>query len=170
MSGKSRPGKISKVFLDTTFLLPFFQLDIAVQGFTLKKFRDFLEGLSEIHVSELSIFEAKSKIFRLSRKDPTYADALKNFGKNLALLREDEKFYFHPYVEADDVFFNLISSSFMNQKLDCFDIIMLAQALNVGLLLTEDKEILDLRQRENFKKDPIFGKLSIKQWKELSHT
>jgi hypothetical protein len=47
---------------------------------------------------------------------------------------------------------------------------MLAQALNVGLLLTEDKEILDLRQRENFKKDPVFGKLSIKQWMELSHT
>lgn len=162
---KLKADEDSRAFLDTTFLLPFFQLDIAVEAFTLGKFKDFLEGLSEVHVSELSVFEAKAKIFRLSRKDSAYADALKNFGKNLALLREDEKFFFHPYMEVDDAQFNLISS--INQNLDSFDIIILAQASNIGLLITEDKEILDLREREKFKKDPFLRKLLIRRWKEI---
>jgi hypothetical protein len=154
-----------RAFLDTTFLLPFFQLDIAIEAFTLEKFRNFLERLSEVHVSELSIFEAKAKIFRLSGKDSAYTPALKNFGRNLALLREDEKFFFHPYMEADDTHFNLISSI---KSLDSFDIIILAQASNIGLLITEDKEILGLRERETFKKDPFLGKLLIRRWKELA--
>jgi hypothetical protein len=162
---KSKLDKISAVFLDTTFLLPFFQLDIAVEAFTLNKFKTFLARLSEIHVSELSIFEAKAKIFRLSKKDHAYMQALENFGKNLSLLREDEKLVFHKYTEADDAYFNLISS--INQSLDSFDIIMVAQALNVGVLLTEDKEIISLREKEAFKKNQHLGKLLIKRWKEL---
>ncbi|MEM3551741.1 MAG: PIN domain-containing protein [Candidatus Bathyarchaeia archaeon] len=159
--------KDGRAFLDTTFLLPFFQLDIAVEAFTIENFEDYLQGLSEIHVSELSVFEAKAKIFRLSRKNPAYTTALKNFGRNLTLLREDEKFFFHPYMEFDDVQFNLISS--INQNLDSFDIIILAQASNIGLLITEDKEILSLRQQEKFKKNPLSRKLLIKPWKELIH-
>ena len=162
---KSKTDDLSSVFLDTSFLLPFFQLDIAVEGFTLKGFKDFLTKLSEIHVSELSIFEAKAKIFRLSKKDPAYTPALKSFGENLAVLRKDEKFVFHPYTEFDDANFNLISS--INQSLDSFDIIIVSQALTTGLLLTEDKEILDLREKEEFRKDPYLGKLSIKRWKDL---
>ncbi|MBS7634240.1 hypothetical protein KEJ34_01905 [Candidatus Bathyarchaeota archaeon] len=158
----------SRVFLDTTFILPFFQLDIAVEAFSLKEFKDFLIRATEIHVSELSIFEAKAKIFRLSKKNAAYTYALRSFGENLAMLREDEKIIFHPYTKADDVYFNLISS--MNQNLDSFDIIILAQASNIGLLITEDKEILGLRQQEKFKKEPFLGKLLIKRWKELIRT
>ena len=163
---KWKPDKIPMAFLDTTFLLPFFQLDITIEAFSLKKFKDFLTKLSEIHVSELSIFEAKAKIFRLSRKNATYIHVLKNYGDNLAVLRGDEKFIFHPYTKADDTHFNLISAK--NLNLDSFDIIILAQALDVGLLITEDKEILGLREQETFTKDPLLGKLVIKRWKELA--
>jgi len=161
-----KPDKISEAFLDTTFILPFFQLDIAVEAFNLKEFKEFLVRLSEVHVSELSIFEAKAKIFRLSKKDPAYVPVLENFGKNLTVLREDEKFVFHSYTEADDIHFNLISSK--NHNLDSFDITILAQSLNVGTLITEDKEILSLREKEAFKKDPNLGKLLIKRWKEYT--
>lgn len=153
-------------FLDTTFLLPFFQIDINIEAFDLNKYREFITILSEAHLSELSIFEAKAKLFRLSTKDATYKQALEAFGNNLAILREDEKFIFHPYTKHDDTYFNLISAK--NLGLDSFDTIILAQALDVGILITEDKEMLNIRNQEAFVKDPLLGKMMIKRWKELS--
>ena len=67
-----KQDKLSVAFLDTTFLLPFFQLDITVEAFNLNGFRGFLAELSKVHFSELSIFEAKAKLFRLSRKNSAY--------------------------------------------------------------------------------------------------
>lgn len=158
--------KLSKtVFMDTTFLLPFFRVEIEVESFSLDKFENFLTKISEVHFSELSIFEAKAKLFRLSRENTTYTQALGDFGKNLAVLREDEKFIFHPYTARDDECFNLILTK--NWALDSFDIIILAQALNIRVLVTEDKEILRIRDREKFVKDPILGMATIKRWKEL---
>ena len=75
------------------------------------------------------------------------------------------KIIFHPYTLRDDEYFNIISSK--NLGLDSFDIIILAQAPNTGMLLTEDKGILSIREQETFLKDPILGKIAIKQWKEL---
>lgn len=158
-------GKSSGPFLDTTFILPFFQLDINVEAFTLNKFKEFLTKLPKVHFSELSIFEAKAKLQRLSRKDTPYMQALKAFGTNLATLREDEKFIFHPYTAQDDENFNLIYSKSLG--LDSFDIIIIAQAVNIGTLITEDKEILSVREQTAFIKDPILGKIKIKQWKEV---
>jgi len=160
-----KPGSIPAVFLDTTFLLPFFQLEIAVKDFTIEDFKEFLTKASEIHVSELSIFEAKAKLFRLSRKNAAYMEALENFGNNLTVLRNDERFVFHPYTGQNDAHFNLISAK--EWKLDSFDIIILAQALEVELLITEDEEILNLRDQETFVQDPQLGKLAIRRWREL---
>lgn len=161
-----KPGSSFEAFLDTTFILPFFQIDVNVEAFTLTKFKGFLTKLPQIHFSELSIFEAKAKLQRLSRKDATYVHALKSFGTNLATLREDEKIIFHPYTAQDDENFNLIYSK--NLGLDSFDTIIIAQALNTGTLITEDKEILSIREQTAFKRDPKLRKLKIKQWKELS--
>jgi len=157
--------KDSEVFLDTTFLLPFFQVNIAIEGFTLKKFKKFLMQLSKVHFSELSIYEAKAKIYRLSRKDSTYMKALENFGTNLSILRADEKIIFHPYTERDDEYFNIISSK--NLKLNSFDMIILAQALNGDILLTEDKEILKIRRQKEIVEDPVLRKIVISRWNEL---
>jgi len=162
---KSRPDEASAAFLDTTFLLPFFQLDILVESFTLEKFRDFLNRISEIHFSELSVFEAKAKIFRLSKKNPAYVNALENFGENLGVLRQDEKFIFHPYTKMDDEYFNRISSK--NPDLDCFDAIILAQAADAELLITEDREILNFRMQKEFTDDRALNILKIKRWKDI---
>jgi len=140
-------------------LLIVLRVEVNDEAFSLEEFKGFLTRVSEIHVSELSIFEAKAKIFRFSKEDAAYTHALKRFGENLAVLRKDEKFVFHPYTEADDTHFNLIAS--ITQSLDSFDIIILAQTINVGLLITEDKEILSLRQCEKFKEDPFLGKCQL---------
>lgn len=63
--------------------------------------------------------------------------ALEAFGPNLATLRTDDRIVFHPYTERDDKLFNTFSSK--NLKLDCFDMIILAQAFSTGALITEDK-------------------------------
>lgn len=160
-----RQGETSKVFLDTTFLLPFFQLDIDVEGFSLERFETFLSRLDEVHGSELSIYEAKAKLYRLSRRDRRYADALKSFGENLAILRADETFSLHPYTRQDDSRFNLISGKGLD--LDVFDMIIVAQAVEVRLLITEDREILKLRSQKAFIEDPDLNKLEIRRWKEL---
>ena len=160
-----KSGKASKAFLDTTFLLPFFQLDIDVDGFSLESFEAFISKLGEAHFSELSIYEAKAKLFRLSRRDERYADALKSFGGNLAVLRDDATVYFHPYTRLDDLHFNLISGKGLD--LDVFDMFIVAQAVDVAFLLTEDKEILGLRGEKAFVEDPELKNLKIRRWKEL---
>jgi hypothetical protein len=159
-----RPGESPEVFLDTTFILPFFQIDIEVEGFDLAEFAEVLSKLPKVHLSELSIFEAKAVLRRLSREEPAYLQALWAFGTNLAALREDERFVFHTYTPQDDENFNLIHSK--NLGLDSFHMIILAQALNVGTLVTEDGEILRLREHAEFK-EPRLGKLKILRWKEL---
>ena len=84
------------------------------------------------------------------------------------MLRNDEKFIFHPYTGQDDAHFNLITAK--EFRLDSFDIIILAQALEVELLITEDEEILNLREQEAFAQDPLLGKLAIRRWKELGQS
>lgn len=159
-------GEISAVFLDTTFILPLFQLDIDVDGFTVERFGECLSRVDKAHVSELSIYEAKAKLFRLSMRDGSYVDALESFGDNLAVLRDDERMCFRPYTRVDDVRFNLMWSKGLG--LDVFDAIIVAQSVDVGLLITEDAEILNLRDQEAFVEDPELGKLEIRRWKELN--
>ena len=161
-----KSGENSKVFLDTTFILPFFQLEIKVNGFSLEKFEAFLSRLDEVHLSELSIYEAKAKLFRLSRRNERYTKALESFGDNLTVLRDDETICFHSYNKMDDSRINLISDKDLG--LDVFDTIIVAQALDIGFLITEDKEILNLRGRESFLEDPELKKLNITPWKELT--
>ena len=81
------------------------------------------------------------------------------------MLREDAKVVFHPYTRREDAYFNLISTK--DFRLDSFDIIIVAQALDLGLLVTEDQEILDLREQTVFREDPILGRLTIRKWEEL---
>jgi len=161
-----KPDNSSTVFLDTTFLLPFFQVNVSIEAFTINKFKEFLTKIRHVHFSELSIFEAKAKLHRLSLKNATYKQALEAFGANLATLREDEKFIFHPYTAQDDKYFNLLSTKKL--ELDAFDMIIVAQALTIGTLITEDKEILNVRKQKAFMKDPVLGKIKIKRWKELT--
>jgi hypothetical protein len=100
---------------------------------------------------------------KLSKRDASYKQALDSFGSNLAVLQEDERFVFRPYTKNDDARFNTISAG--KFELDSFDTIKVAQALDLGLLVTEGREILSLKENPAFTKDPTLGKLEIRQWK-----
>jgi len=122
--------------------------------------------LSKVHVAELSIYEAKAKLVRLSNARSGYEQAPRSFGRNLNVLRSDEKFVFHSYTEKADEYFNQLLVS--TERLDAFDLLMLSQAFDVGELLTEDGEILSFRDSDRFSKNPLSKSIKIMCWKEIA--
>jgi len=105
---------------------------------------EILTPIDEIHLSEISIIEAKAKIHRLNQSNPAYQTPHEEFGTNLRILQEDHKIHFHRYEQEDDARFNFLAES--GTQLDAFDTVIVAQSARVGLLLTEDREILSLRE------------------------
>lgn len=158
--------KDKSVFLDTTFLLPFFQVLVRVEKFHLDEFKQFILSLSRVHLSELSVYEAKAKIFRLNRNDKSYSEALRIFGNNLHVLRNDSRIIFHPYSTKVDVGINSLID--INPELDIFDAVIVSQAADAEILVTEDDDLINLSHNSKFEKSPIFSKLEIKRWKDVS--
>lgn len=124
---------------------------------------EYLTPINEIHLSEISIIEAKAKIHRLNQRNPAYQAAHEEFGANLRTLREDDKIHFHRYEPEDDTRFNFLAET--GTQLDAFDLVIVAQASRVGHLLTEDREILSIRKTGILKNHTMQG-LRIENWKE----
>jgi len=163
---KDEPQKGRELFLDTTYILPFFQVPITVEGFALSDFKTLIANLSKVHVAELSIYEAKAKLLRLSKVRREYEQALRTFDQNLSVLRLDEKFMFHNYTSEADEFFNQLLLS--AKRLDAFDLLILSEAFTVGELLTEDGDLLTFRDSDQFAKSPLSKSVRIRCWKEIS--
>ena len=140
------------VFIDTTFLMPFFHLDVDVDGFSREIFREKLSHFKLIHASEISIIEIKAKIVRMKS-----TRIKKIFRENLSILRDDDRFVFHGYTADDDVRFEEIEQLDLN----FIDRLIVSQAFNVGLLLTEDGKIL--KEKGSLKK---LG-LDVVSWNEF---
>ncbi|RLI82228.1 hypothetical protein DRP07_05640 [Archaeoglobales archaeon] len=140
------------VFIDTTFLMPFFHLDVDVDGFSREIFREKLSHFKLIHASEISIIEIKAKIVRMKS-----TRIKKIFRENLSILRDDDRFVFHGYTADDDVRFEEIEQLDLNYIVG----LIVSQAFNVGLLLTEDGKIL--KEKGSLKK---LG-LDVVSWNEF---
>ncbi len=123
-----------EIFLDTTYVMPFLYLDIDVEGFSRKKFAELIRKLDRIHISEISIFEAKAKSLQIKDRN-----VLKKFNEGLSILRSDEKVIIHGYTAKTDENFNEMLN--MLNDLNIIDLIIIAQAKEVGVLLTEDRII-----------------------------
>lgn len=163
---RDKARKDRELFVDTTYVLPFFQVPIRVEGFELSNFKMLIANLSKVHVAELSIYEAKAKLLRLSKVSRRYEEALRVFGQNLNVLRSDEKFVFHSYTsEADECFNQLL---LLAKRLDAFDLIILSEAFTVGELLTEDEDLLAFRDSDQFAESPSSKSIKMRCWKEIS--
>jgi small basic protein len=127
-----------EVYLDTTYLMPFFYLDIAVKGFSRARYKEVIKSLDLVHISEFSIIEAKAKSLKLGGEQAKIAD---KFNEGLAVLAADEKVVIHGYRTEDDKKF----SEFLTYGLGFFDTVILAQSCTVGVLLTEDSRLLQLK-------------------------
>ncbi len=125
---------MNEIFLDTTYVMPFLYMDIDVKGFSRKKYAELIQKLDKIHISEISIFEAKVK----SLQTPS-EDLLRKFNKGLSILRSDERIEIHGFtVEHDRTLNEMID---ILNDLNIIDLIIISQAKEVGVLLTEDKII-----------------------------
>ena len=129
--------KFRELYLDTTYVMPFFYLDIDVKGFSRSVYKEVIELLDRIHVSEISIIEAKAKSLKIGRKR---SEVNEKFNEGLSVLSADEKVVIHEYISKDDKKFN----EFLPLGLGFFDAIILAQSSTVGNLLTEDSKLLRL--------------------------
>jgi hypothetical protein len=151
------------LFLDTTFVLPFFGVEIDTpHADALEK---ALYAYDELHISEVSLLEAKSKLQRVMIRNPSYETAFFEFGDKLELLREDDRIIFHGYTAADDRVFNMIRG--VAPKLDFFDHVILAQSIPIGSLLTEDEMLLALRKKLEFVSRQEFTDVKILRLGEL---
>ena len=130
--------KIKELYLDTTYVMPFLFLDIDVKGFSRNIYKEILKSLERIHISEVSLIEAKAKSLKL---DILINKVNEKFNEGLSVLSSDEKVVIHRYNAMDDLKFN----EFDNLQLDFFDRIILAQSAAIGLFLTEDKKLLNIK-------------------------
>lgn len=85
---------VRELLLDTTFLLPFFEIDL---GEINRIVEDLYSKLPALYYAEISIYEAKFKLVSLYRKKRISFDIIKNFWRNLSILKDDEKIIFVPY-------------------------------------------------------------------------
>lgn len=60
--------KFRELYLDTTYVMPFFHLDIDVKGFSRAGYKEIIKSLDKIHLSEISLIEAKSKSLKIREK------------------------------------------------------------------------------------------------------
>ena len=117
-------------------------------------------------MSELSVYGAKAKVFRLCRNDKSYSEALRNLGGHVRVLRNDSRIIFHPYSTKVDVSINSLTEIY--RKLDVFDAVIVTQGTEAEILLTECDDLINLSNNSRFRKGPIFNKLEIKRWKHIS--
>lgn len=130
--------KFRELYLDTTYVMPFFYLDIDVKGFSRTVYKEVIKSVERIHLSEISIIEAKAKSLKIGRDQPGIN---KKFNEGLSVLAADGKAVIHGYRAMDDKKFN----EFLPLGLGFFDAVILAQSCTVGILLTEDSRLLRLK-------------------------
>jgi len=148
-----------RILLDTTYLLPFFKIPIDVGRFERAQFKKILAHYTSIHFAEISLYEVKAKLVRLKKKTKVNDTIFEAFWHNWTVLREDPKFIIEPYQEGIDKNLNVISSRFLS--LDVFDSLILATAMKVGTVLTEDEDI------HGVKSDVFFKNLRILSWTDF---
>jgi len=125
---------MKEIFLDTTYVMPFFYMDIDVKGFSRKKYAELVQKLERIHLSEVSIFEAKVKSLKTRS-----VEVLEKFNKGLSILRSDRRIEIHGYTAEHDRALNDMLE--LLKDVNIIDLIIISQARGVGALLTEDRVI-----------------------------
>jgi len=123
-----------EIFLDTTYVMPFFYMDIDVKGFSRKKYAEIIQRIDKIHISEISIFEAKAKSLQNKSKE-----VLRKFNEGLSILRADKRVVIHGYTAEHDRTLNEMLN--LLNDMNIIDLIIVSQAKEIGILLTEDRVI-----------------------------
>lgn len=147
------------IFLDTTYILPFFGIGIKIENF-LNDFKKFLTLNHKLQINEISLLETKGKSSREFKKnsDITF---LKRFKEGLNSLQVQNK------IEIIRLDFNNLNDDIdflLTIGLeDLFDCIIFASAIKYSdLFITEDKEIKDISLN-------IENSVKVVNWKQFKN-
>lgn len=135
------------IFLDTTFILPFFQIPIDVKNFDKKIFEKSLKRFRLISVSELSLIEALFIVTKMFFRGEVFEDIFEVFKDNLEVLEDDSRFVVKPFSSMDISSYKWLLDF---KDLNPIDRLILAQGLDADIFLTEDREILKIGGIEKF--------------------
>ena len=152
-----------RVVLDTTYILPAF--NIVTKKFGKKDFKFLLESNVERIVHQALIIESKWVLLGLLRKGKIgdRERAFNDFNEGLRFVKHSGKFRFVDLLD-EQVDMNE-TEIYTNLRIrDYFDRIIIATAQAYGdLLLTEDDDILNLRDSET----KTWRGILILSWKEF---
>jgi len=81
-----------ELYLDTTYVMPFFYLDIDVKGFSRTVYKEVITSVERIHFSEISIIEAKAKSLKIGGNQTAINE---KFNEGLSVLSADGKVVIH---------------------------------------------------------------------------
>lgn len=137
---------MKRILLDTTFLLPFFGLDLGEINSILENIYENSEGL---YFAEISLYEALFKLFSLYRREKITDEIINNFWKNFEILTTDRKIKFVKPSNKIISTMNMLEKK-LSAKLNIIDMLIVASAIDIRSLLTVDRAIL--RSREEIKK------------------
>ena len=154
-------NKVNKILLDTTYLLPFFEIE--TDKFSKDDLQLLMNSSINLFYNPISLVEIKWVLIRLSKRD-------KARFKKLKIIYSDAVDHL---VYSDEIKQTLMLNgkiSYLEDILleagvkDYFDRVIAATAkIFTGVLLTEDKELTKIVRSVNEFKD-----LEIMNWRELS--
>ena len=127
-------------FLDTTYLMPLFQLDITIEGFEEEFHEIFQSGRFYFLFSPVSILEIKWQIIKLSKSGHSIDELEKASSRALRTIQKTEQFKLVNFV---DEAINSVSFELRKQgHNDLFDTIILGSALSTAaIFVTEDEPL-----------------------------
>ena len=133
-----------KILLDTSYFLPL--IGISIKGIPRDTILLFLEE-NEVYISEITIFELSAKAAKYFVKNIL---PLHRFTRGLKALIYDERIEIIPLYDDE-----IHSTAFKIRKIvkDYIDCLILSTALNYcELMVTEDEDLLNLREDDYWKK------------------
>ena len=153
-----------KIFLDTSYLLPLFGVDIELTKDDEKKLLTIIENFNP-SINSLSLLEIKWKILHFSKKNKLLLERYHNVLQFVTLSGKFKIVHFYDF-RIDHIATKLYE--FHNDYIDCS---ILAAALeNADILLTEDTKIKQLGQiikERNFLSIVNKARFEIKSISEL---
>jgi len=151
------------IFLDTTFVMPFFQIQINIKNFDKNIFEKILRKFQLIILSEISLIEILFKLTKMYTKKKISDNIFNIFKENLSILREDRKIKIKTITSTD--INNYLYFLKLKYKLNPIDMLILAQGIEADIILTEDKNILKISEEKSFKEK---YKAKILNWSKLT--
>jgi len=153
------------IFLDTTYLLPFFQIPVNVKDFSKRIFEETLRKFQFISVSELSLIEVLFIATKLYLKREVSDNIFKTFKENLTVLKEDDRFMIKTLSDTDVKNYKYLLD--LKSGLNPIDRIILAQGANADIFLTEDKDLLELGKTKKFREKFSVNVVNWRQYIKL---